>query len=1081
MKIFAWLSNNLLLTLSLFLLAFIPLFPKLPLFDALPGYIVKIRIEDVLIFITGLVWLRDIKTKRIIWNSSYFRFSFFYALAGILSVILGIFLLKTIPSETLHIGKSGLHLMRYLEYFSLFFFFFSAIRSLKEVRISLVIICVTLLGVCLYGFGQKYLRFPVYSTMNREYSKGEKLYLQEGARPQSTFAGHYDLAAYLVIVLPIIFSLAIARIKGIRTEKSFLLLPLFGLFILGVAMLWLSGSKTSIAAFAFSALVVVMVHWWRINNLRWKMVLAFAFVSLGLAAFFIGWRIAPVSIKEKVAKVLPFQKSTSEALPIDLVGTGYEEKIISVVQPDGSVKQTKQMVRSMWSENALKYGLSMGIRLDTLWPQALLGFARSPLTGSGYGTLAMLDSGLFQEADSTDNNYLRVLGETGIFGLITFFGLVLVILFDSIRLSRKTTETAPILIGLFGGTLGLLITSIYLDIFAASKVAFVFWAISGLVLKAGRIESGELSSKELLSVYQRARQFLLSRWPLLISILIALFLLHQNPFMIKTPIKDYDTFVSGVEEITSARCFIANGKFELCRTSGLVLASHFTIYSLLLVPFFRLFTITGAFYYLNLALILSGLFVAYFLGKKYQSKNIFLGLLSGILVTYIFSLSSTPLDQFRFWLLVLLVPSSSVLVMRFVAMRGFAPLRRVVLLSLIFASLLVFTNLMVTKDLALRYRPMAKNEAATAAQEANGILDSKPDKKAYLLSVLNPYYADQYSIGKYDLLPLSESQPYFEVRDKVWGVPTGVGLEQHLDSVLKTKSELFISDYGTFSNTDYRKSFEAIKFKYDLRYIHLGCEERCNLYSISESKPKLSPKLISPFNGATLDASQLPNTYKFSVVSNRFEESLSEEDAYGTVSLANKSKNLASDSQFIVFTGDVEEKPESVYTELFSNIFALKQKAPVLYSRGNLDIFPVKATKGGYQEFFTDSEYFVLLDVEESSKLTTGQQLSFYNTVLKLEKLSRVKTLIIISHDLDWKSPSGAKTISLLKQKLVQFPNLHVFVVTAARGDSQVWFEKTEKDGITYVSSLTAGNKKDVYVEFEVTGDDQILINAKKF
>ena len=28
----------------------------------------------------------------------------------------------------------------------------------------------------------------------------------------------------------------------------------------------------------------------------------------------------------------------------------------------------------VWSDNALKYGLSMGIRLDTLWPNAVKGF-----------------------------------------------------------------------------------------------------------------------------------------------------------------------------------------------------------------------------------------------------------------------------------------------------------------------------------------------------------------------------------------------------------------------------------------------------------------------------------------------------------------------------------------------------------------------------------------------------------------------------------------------------------------------------------------------------------------------------------
>ena len=51
--------------------------------------------------------------------------------------------------------------------------------------------------------------------MNREFSKGMRLYLSEYARVQSTFAGHYDLGAYLVVVLP----LALAGLFGLREVK----------------------------------------------------------------------------------------------------------------------------------------------------------------------------------------------------------------------------------------------------------------------------------------------------------------------------------------------------------------------------------------------------------------------------------------------------------------------------------------------------------------------------------------------------------------------------------------------------------------------------------------------------------------------------------------------------------------------------------------------------------------------------------------------------------------------------------------------------------------------------------------------
>ena len=61
--------------------------------------------------------------------------------------------------------------------------------------------------VAVYGFGQKYLYWPAFSTMNREFSKGWVLYLTEHARVLSTFGGHYDLAAFIMMVLILLWSL----------------------------------------------------------------------------------------------------------------------------------------------------------------------------------------------------------------------------------------------------------------------------------------------------------------------------------------------------------------------------------------------------------------------------------------------------------------------------------------------------------------------------------------------------------------------------------------------------------------------------------------------------------------------------------------------------------------------------------------------------------------------------------------------------------------------------------------------------------------------------------------------------------
>ncbi|PIZ87774.1 hypothetical protein COX93_00005, partial [Candidatus Nomurabacteria bacterium CG_4_10_14_0_2_um_filter_30_12] len=124
-NIFTWIKANLLFALSTFLIAFIPLFPKIPLFDILPGYIVRVRAEDFLVIFTAIIWLKesfftkDTSKNKSEWNTSYFWLVVVYAIVALTSITLGTILLQTIPAQLLHIGKSSLHFFRYMEYFAL--------------------------------------------------------------------------------------------------------------------------------------------------------------------------------------------------------------------------------------------------------------------------------------------------------------------------------------------------------------------------------------------------------------------------------------------------------------------------------------------------------------------------------------------------------------------------------------------------------------------------------------------------------------------------------------------------------------------------------------------------------------------------------------------------------------------------------------------------------------------------------------------------------------------------------------------------------------------------------------------------
>lgn len=523
--------QNFLFIIASFLLAFIPLYPKIPLFEAIPGYIVRVRLEDILVLAAcafyGIQLLRkkvDLKNKVTPWILAYL-------VTASLSILSAIFLIKTIPPELIHVGKSVLHLFRYTEYFSLFFIMFSAVKKEKDLRIVFYTLIFTVIAITVYGYGQRYWYWPVFSTMNREFSKGMVLYLTEHARVQSTFGGHYDLAAYLVIVLPL-FYLSAINLKN-KWQRRFLhLVHLAGLWLLimsasrasfvayiaaieiGLFFFALGQSSLSqkIGYFAkrsavyFLIMVVMMYSFGADMRERFEQVLR-AYPSIyepyTKTQDFIGKQIAFLS--DPIAKFKEMRESnkpengvafdnTDEIAvvltPTDQQPTTTRPVDVYVDIPDEVATQSSSGATIIvekprtWSDNALKYGLSFAIRLDELWPNAIKGFLKNPLLGSGYATLNKKEYYEFTEAESTDNNFLRTLGETGAVGFITFYGsiCVMMIFLYKNQKNNKSKELRVINLAFIAASLGLLVNATYIDVFASSKVAFTYWALSGAIL-----------------------------------------------------------------------------------------------------------------------------------------------------------------------------------------------------------------------------------------------------------------------------------------------------------------------------------------------------------------------------------------------------------------------------------------------------------------------------------------------------------------------------------------------------------------------------------------------------------------------
>lgn len=534
-KILQWLDTYLLAIWSGFLLAFIPLYPKIPLFSPIEQYIVRVRLEDIFIFVAFLIWGIYWLRGKVAWRKPIVYAILAYIGVGFLSVLSAIFLIKTVPLEPLHVGKTLLHYFRYIQYFSLFFIVFSAIKTRNQVKVILATLVITVVALSVYGYGQRNFYWPVYSTMNREFSKGIRLYLTEHARVQSTFAGHYDLGAYLVISLPVLLAL------GYGAKSIKLKLPIHFAHFLGMWLLIVSASRTSFGAYIVGITIVTLLYtlnktsilgkiWWFMSRyIALGLIIMYTFFTFGgdiydrllqvLQSYpqahstyhdlnrerkmaFEKYILVPFGIVEvslpkgeipenglstdeaqRIIVRSDTQPSTDRPIPSDVYVNVPDLVSVSTTSADGTVTTTTEERDRTYSDNALRYGLSLAIRLDTLWPQAIAGFTRNPVLGNGYATLNKQTAYQFTEADSTDNNFLRTLGETGLLGFITFYGVIVIALgYASISIRSKDPILQALAIGYIAGTIGLLGNAVYIDVFAASKVAQVFWGMTGLLV-----------------------------------------------------------------------------------------------------------------------------------------------------------------------------------------------------------------------------------------------------------------------------------------------------------------------------------------------------------------------------------------------------------------------------------------------------------------------------------------------------------------------------------------------------------------------------------------------------------------------
>lgn len=573
-KLIKWCKGHSLKLATLLLLAFIPLYPKLPLLDIKHTW-VYIRVEDFLVLFVLLWWGILFVRQKVTLKTPLTIPIFLFWIIGAIATIHGMLLI--FPSLSgVFANVSFLSFIRRIEYMSVFFIAFSAMKDRKSIVPVIVTVVGTVLLVSLYGLGQKYMGLPAYLTMNEEFAKGTPLTLSSLSRISSTFAGHYDLAAYYVLVLPIIASLIFGYTNWLVRAI------LAGIVILGVVVLFMTVSRISFFALVFSLAVVLFFQRRKVV----LMLLPFLFIA---GIFFVAnsvqlinrfgstirsidvivdaktgnpvghvkevprsyfadkqvWQRFYLTIGDLATKSSP---SASFVIPNALLpesavllvepsaptgedlpsGTGYINLTLSPVlkrlenfyyEPTPKEATTAAAVYVINGQYLMKkafaYDVSFTTRFQGEWPNALMAFKRNVLVGSGYGSVSL----------AVDNSYLRMLAEVGALGFASFIAIFLIIGVYIVYAWNKiySLVVKSFVLGFAAGVMGLSINAVFIDVFEASKVAFVLWLLTGVVI-------GVLTTyhRVPLKFFEELKRMAMSPWAVGMYLLIIVVLLFSQ-------------------------------------------------------------------------------------------------------------------------------------------------------------------------------------------------------------------------------------------------------------------------------------------------------------------------------------------------------------------------------------------------------------------------------------------------------------------------------------------------------------------------------------------------------------------------
>jgi len=481
---FKKLDENLVKTLLIGFIFFVPLWPKLP-FKMINYTYIAIRLDDIYLAILAFVFAFQLLRKKVSLNKKFILPFALFFISVFASFIWNAYVVKNMQLP--HLGL--LHSLRRVEYMIMFFIASSVIKTKKDFWQIISYFFISVFLVILYGLGQKFLNFPAVQTMNPEYAKGYILYLTPDSRISATFGGHYDLAIYLVMAIPLILSFYFAK-----KNNMFLYL-----FVGALLILLYTSSRSSFIAYLIATVGFLLFI------RKFKFLILVLILTAGLMfttgeitkRFLKTFQVRRILVDDRTGAVYIGQTITTKELPAgsfyvklkdqtknsdDNLNT-FRNKIVQekvneatnsgVLTVSNTDKYVATLSANLRPVNTVVSDISMATRFQVEWPRAINAFKKNPLLGTGPSSIT----------EATDGDYFRWIGEVGLLGTITFLNILFLILktiFVSIK--KLSFEEKLIGYGFIFGFFALFINASYIDAFEASKVAYVFWTLAGLYI-----------------------------------------------------------------------------------------------------------------------------------------------------------------------------------------------------------------------------------------------------------------------------------------------------------------------------------------------------------------------------------------------------------------------------------------------------------------------------------------------------------------------------------------------------------------------------------------------------------------------